>query len=125
MPHSRAWLAVPLVAVTALAITGCDRSRTAHPARGRVEIKLTEFHISPQRIRLPPGPATFVIHNDGVLPHRFALGRGRQAVGDPPVIAPGATARLRVDLPRGHYRIFCALSNHDVLGMDGRVTVKP
>jgi plastocyanin len=108
-----------------LPIAGCADKTVARPASHHVTIHLTEFHISPATLVLKPGRYAITAVNDGTLAHRFALGRGRAAVGHPPVIPPGGHATLRVTLPTGRYRMFCALSNHDVLGMYGRVVVHP
>lgn len=116
--------AAAAAAAIALALGGCAHDRAEVAKAGRATVELTEFHISPEVIRASPGRLTLVVHNRGRLPHRFALGRGHSAVGEPPVIAPGHTAVLRLRLPRGHYRTFDALSNYDTLGMYGQVIVK-
>jgi plastocyanin len=118
-------LAAATCSALALALAGCADDSVQRPAGHHVTIHLSEFHISPATVVLAPGRYTITAVNDGRLAHRFALGRGRAAVGHPPVIAPGGRATLRITLPRGRYRMFCALSNHDVLGMYGRVVVHP
>lgn len=113
------------LALAAALLTACGTSHPAvRPESGRVTIDLTEFHIAPQTIRATPGPLTLVVRNRGRLPHRFALGRGRTSIGDPPIIPPGGTRVVQLTLPRGHYLMYDALSNYDVLGMEGRVVVK-
>jgi plastocyanin len=115
---------VLIAALCTLALAGCEDETLERPVGTQVTIRLSEFHISPATVVLKPGRYAVTAVNDGTVPHRFALGRGRAAAGNPPVIAPGGKATLRITLPRGHYRTFCALSNHDVLGMYGRVVVK-
>lgn len=114
---------IALLCATTLA--ACEDERVQRPNGHHVTIHLSEFHLSPSTVVLKPGRYAITAVNDGTLPHRFALGRGRAAVGHPPVLAPGEHTTLRVTLPRGRYRMFCALSNHDVLGMYGRVVVRP
>lgn len=122
-PRSALPTAAALLAIAAT-VAGCAHDDQRQAVGGRVTVELTEFHISPDTIRARPGRLTLLVRNRGRLPHRFALGRGHSAVGDPPVIAPGHSALLRLRLPPGHYRMFDALSNNDTLGMYGQVTVK-
>jgi plastocyanin len=116
---------VPFALACALALVGCEDETVARPQGHHVTIRLTEFHLTPSTVVLRPGRYAITAVNDGTQPHRFAFGRGRSAVGHPPVLAPGQRTTLRITLPRGRYRMFCALSNHDVLGMYGRVVVHP
>lgn len=118
-------LLAPLVA-TALALgAGCGGDEPATPARdGRVAVALDDFRFDPQRIRARRGRLTFELRNRGRLAHTFRLRFEGRAVVEVPSLLPGERATKTVRLPRGNYRMFCALANHEELGMYGTLTVR-
>ena len=123
MTSLRARHAAPALLAAAAFFAGCGGSPT--PVHGgRLELSLREFHVTPTASRTVPGRLTILTHNAGTLPHQLAIGRGRSALERTPVIAPGGRATLDVRLPRGTYRLFCTLSNHDTLGLYGSLVVK-
>jgi len=64
---------------------------------------------------------TFDVKNDGTVDHEFEIqGNGiDQKTGS---ISPGKSATLKVDLKAGKYEVWCPVSGHKELGMDGFVT---
>jgi plastocyanin len=68
------------------------------------------------------GPITFVVTNEGSMPHDFAItiDGERQKTS---MIQPGASASLTVDLQPGTYEYICTVPGHDILGMKGTFTV--
>jgi plastocyanin len=91
-------------------------------AGGKVEIALTEYELTPGKIRIPPGKVTFVLRNEGRYSHDFNVeGPGIDTTTQK--FGPGRTVRLEVSLQEGEYRISCPLSNHDERGMRGTLIV--
>ncbi len=136
MPRARAGL-LALVALVALALSGlaagCGAGTSAAELvlaeGGTLPIKLTEYRVSPQRVDMKAGRdglarLTVEAFNEGDIPHDLAVGRGGFVIGRTTTIKPGQTARATgFALPRGTYRIFCTVSNHDVLGQYGFLVV--
>ena len=91
-------------------------------AGGKVEIKFTEYVMTPSRIRTLPGAVTFLLRNEGRFAHNFHVeGPGVEAHAEK--FSPGRTVHLEVVLQEGEYKISCPLSNHDQRGMHGTVVV--
>jgi plastocyanin len=114
-----------IAAIVAIAIAGCggDDPPVREPDR-RVAIVLDDFSLTPQRVRMPAGEATFELSNEGRIGHNFHIvGRTGEPVAVTTLL-PGdresATARLR----RGDYRMLCTVSNHEELGMYGTLVVR-
>jgi hypothetical protein len=132
----RARVALPALVALALALlgAGCGRSSNTTEAvlkDGRtLRVKLTEYRVSPQRVDMKAGRDGFAhltleAINDGRIPHDVAVGRGGFIIGRTTTIKPGQTAIAKgIALPVGTYRIFCTVSNHDVLGQYGFLVVK-
>ncbi len=116
--------ALAALALAAVGTAGCGRQEAVRPEHGRLDVKLGEYRIEPRRVQASPGRLTLVSRADGILAHRLAIGRGRHALALAPVVKPGQTAAITVDLPPGRWELFCALSNHDVLGMRSPVEVR-
>ncbi|HSJ50264.1 MAG TPA: multicopper oxidase domain-containing protein, partial [Actinomycetota bacterium] len=87
-------------------------------------VSLSEFAITPDAIQAPAGQElTFTVANDGSAPHDFSVdtGAGIETTGE---IQAGQSETLVVPaLEPGSYRIFCTISGHADLGMDGELTV--
>jgi plastocyanin len=68
------------------------------------------------------GPVTFVVTNEGSMPHDFAItiDGERQKTA---MIQPGSSASLTVDLQPGTYEYICTVPGHDILGMKGTFTM--
>jgi hypothetical protein len=123
--RSSVLVALALAALGLAAVTGgCGRGETTRPKDGRLEVRLGEYRIEPGRVQARPGRLTLVSRDDGILAHRLAVGRGRLALAVAPPVKPGQTASVTVDLPKGRFQLFCALSNHDVLGMRAPLEVR-
>jgi plastocyanin len=120
MPSPRR-LATVLAAASIAGCGGADPPVRADD--GRVEIRLDDFFIEPQRIRAPARSISFEIVNRGRLPHTFRVEDERLRV-EQKTLAPGASATVRADLARGRYRMFCAIANHEELGMHGTLVVR-
>jgi hypothetical protein len=107
-------------------LLGCGGGPDAVRARdGVVEITLTDFRVKPQIIRTGPDSLTIRIHNAGRLPHAFRIrGIGGTRLKVPTILPGKEAARVAVKLPRGDWRLFCPLSNHEELGMYGTLVIR-
>ena len=136
MPRARARsLALVTLALAGL-VGGCSAgSGTSAPELvlkdgSTLRVKLTEYRVSPQRVDIATGRdglahLTLIAENRGAIPHDLAIGRGGFIIGRTTTIKPGQTAIAKgFALPTGTYRIFCTVSNHDVLGQYGFLVVK-
>jgi uncharacterized cupredoxin-like copper-binding protein len=111
-----------------------------------VAAKETEFKIDLSAATASPGSVTFQISNAGAVVHEFVVvktdlaadklpvdsSKGEVKEDDPSVtaidevedIAIGATQSLTVDLPAGHYVVFCNVSGHYPSGMRADFTTQ-
>ncbi len=123
---SRRPLALALLAAAVLAAcAGCGASQpVAHAKGGRIAVALDDFLFDPQTISARSGPLTFELHNRGRLAHSFRLRRAGKPVAQVPSLQPGESRTVTLRLKPGNYRIFCALANHEQLGMYGTLTVR-
>jgi hypothetical protein len=106
-----------------LTLSACERDEHLRFSGDRLDLRMREYRILPQQPSIAPGRITIRVRNDGVQAHRLAIGEGRNAIRQTPLIAPGHSARLEITLPEGSYRLFCSLSNHDTLGMTADLDV--
>ncbi|MBA2517961.1 MAG: cupredoxin domain-containing protein [Solirubrobacterales bacterium] len=131
MPRPRARLAaLVVVALTVLAIGGGalvlrgEAALEARAQRGRIRITLDDFRLRPQRIQASPGRLTFELRNAGRLGHGFRLRRNNRLWLKIPTLKPGERRIVTRLLEPGNYRMFDAVSNYEVLGMYGTLSVR-
>jgi uncharacterized cupredoxin-like copper-binding protein len=122
-----------LVALAALPVGGCgaDVAYTRAPDR-RVEVRLDEYRVLPERIEVRAGRITFVARNTGRLTHNLAVVQFERPLGDEQeksygkptkTLFPGETGQTTVDLRPGKYRLVCTIANHDNLGQYAELKV--
>jgi plastocyanin len=68
------------------------------------------------------GAITFLVKNEGPMPHDFAI-QGNGVAQITAMLKPGNTASLTVDLKPGTYTYKCSVPGHAFLGMKGTLTV--
>jgi uncharacterized cupredoxin-like copper-binding protein len=131
MPARRATL-VAALALAAAALGGCLRERPATTAPDRtVRLRLDEYTITPQRVRVRAGRVRLVARNSGRLAHNVAVFQRERLVGDveervygrTASARPGEIVTRRVRLRPGRYRLKCTFSNHERLGQYGELIV--
>lgn len=130
--------------VTAVEIFGAEPKETAAAAAGRTETGTTApgttsagtavFQLPVQesewKIVLPtskplqPGTYDIALANVGKVAHDLTISGPGVSNKATPVIGPGKTASLQVDLSPGTYELYCSVPGHKALGMDLKVTVK-
>ena len=138
-------LVLPLAAVAALALLGCDGGGDDEVDIGVV---LDEYTITPQTTTSSEGSIRFVVQNSGTVTHEFLVIDTDLAPGALPTnpdgsydenagatvvvdeiedVAPGATETLHVDLAPGHYVLICNMvvgaTSHYAAGMRVAFTV--
>jgi uncharacterized cupredoxin-like copper-binding protein len=128
-------LTLLLVVLAALPAAGCGADVAyTRAADRRVEVKLAEYSITPERIQVTAGRVTLVAHNEGVVTHNLAVvqfkrpksGEQEKTYGKPTrTLFPGQTGSTTVDLKAGKYRLVCTIANHDNLGQYGELKVVP
>jgi plastocyanin len=113
-----------LAATAAALASGCGEGPTVTQRTRTFTITLDDYLIRPQRIRVPKGgPLTITVHNRGRLGHTFRIRSANHNVMVLTTIPPGGTRRRAFRLRAGRYTMYCALSNHEELGMHGTLVV--
>jgi plastocyanin len=115
-----------LLPLLCLLAAGCGASEPpAVKARDqRIAITATDFRYTPQTIQARPGRLRLDIVNRGRLAHTLWVRSGNNNVAKASSLLPGERTSKSFRVSKGQYRFFCALSNHEELGMYGTLIVK-
>lgn len=104
---------------------GDDSPEPAPEEPCTVQVKLLDFSLSPSELAVPRGEVVLCAKNDGQAPHDLAVrdanGTDR---GRTPVLGPGESARLELELAAGPYGIYCSQAGHESLGMRGTLNAE-
>ncbi len=129
-PVAPALAAAAALAAAGAAIAGCGADPVTIESR-TLQVRLTEYRLEPQDVRVRAGRLRIVAVNRGRLTHNVRIERedpedsenpGTQ-IGGTQTAQPGDTVNGTIrDLPPGEYRIICSIANHDDLGMHGTLT---
>jgi hypothetical protein len=111
--------------LTALAVAGCDRAATTETASGVVSLRVRDYRYDRQTVRVPAGPTTFRLANDGTEPTNFRIRRaGRERdLTSITTLEPGTAGTTTVKLRPGEYVMHSSVGRHEVLGEYGRLIV--
>jgi plastocyanin len=121
MPLARAALIVLSIALLA----GCGSTpRTFTAAHGRAAFTLDDFSISPQKVRVPPGRVTFTATDRGRTTHTLRVTDGVHDLLSITTLHPGRRGSASATVKRGTYKLYCAIANHESLGMWGTLVVR-
>jgi plastocyanin len=121
MPVARAALLVLSIAFLA----GCGSAPHTLQARdGRATFTLDDFLISPQKVRVPAGRVTFTATDRGRTTHTLRVTDGVHDLLSITTLHPGQTGSASATLKRGTYKLYCAIANHEALGMSGTLVVR-
>jgi uncharacterized cupredoxin-like copper-binding protein len=120
-------LAIVLVAA---ACGGSSNAKSSNSSSNTVKVSEKEWSITVAGTQMTKGQGnanvsagtvTLDVTNDGTVDHAFEIsGNGVDQKTD--TIQPGKSATLKVDLKAGKYEVWCPVSGHKQLGMDGYVT---
>jgi uncharacterized cupredoxin-like copper-binding protein len=101
---------------------GNPPSSTSAAGSAVVNVVAEDFLFSLDASQAAAGAVTFVVRNEGDMPHDFAI-QGPGADAKTPMLEPGESATLEVTLAAGTYEYICTIPGHAVLGMQGEFTV--
>jgi plastocyanin len=132
MPFPR--LAKPLAAACALPILalGCGADDPVSIEGRTLRLRLDEYRIMPQDVRVSSGRLRIVATNVGRLTHNVKIVRQDETDLEAPVAEMGGTRTTQPgesaavtfeDLRPGEYRLACTIGNHDDLGQYGTLEV--
>jgi plastocyanin len=82
----------------------------------------TDFGFALDASQVGPGKVTFLVQNDGAMPHDFVI-QGPGVDQKTGMLQPGHSVLLTVDLKPGIYTYRCTMLGHAFLGMKGTLTV--
>jgi plastocyanin len=121
MPLARA----VILALSVALLAGCGSApSTVDAPDGRVSFKLDDFFISPQKVRVPPGRVTFTAIDLGRTTHTLRVSDGVHDLLSITTLHPGQRGSASATLRRGTYKLYCAIANHEQLGMKGTLVVR-
>ncbi len=115
-----------LLLMLPLLVAGCgaDEPAAVRAKDDSIALTVRDFRFEPQNVTATPGRLRVTLTNRGRLAHTFRVERKNTIVAKVSSLLPGDTASTRFRVRAGEYRFFCALSNHEELGMYGTLVVK-
>ena len=137
--RERAALAVAVSTLAGLAVIAAPPGDTA-TSGNVVTLALSEWKLTPSRMTVRPGRVSFVVRNDGTMPHELvvlrtdhhhhsipvkrgkAVERGR--VGEVPTIPIASSKRLALRLKAGRYVLLCNYLGHYQAGQYAALRVR-
>jgi plastocyanin len=120
---------MPLRLVTLLAllaVAGCGSAGApVKTSATSFTVTLDDYTIRPQQLTVPKGKRlTVTVKNEGRLGHTFRVrGPSGRNVLQLTTIRPGQSASKSFSPGKGTYTMYCALANHEELGMNGKIKV--
>jgi uncharacterized cupredoxin-like copper-binding protein len=94
-------------------------SATATGPATAVTVTAREFKFTLSKTSVPQGEVVFTVVNNGKLAHNFWI--DGEAT---PLISPGKSATLTVNLDPGRLDYLCTVPGHAAAGMKGTLTVQ-
>lgn len=127
------WL-LPAMCFAVPALAGCGGAsndapkRTVRVAAGQpVRLTGTEYAFDPARVIVSGGAAglRITLDNAGSLAHNIKVFRGDAEIGGLTSFPPGEQRSTTVRVEPGSYRFVCTVADHEELGMEGTLEVRP
>jgi len=122
---------IPVLAAFSL-LVGCGKDPVRIDGR-ELRVRLDEFRLMPQDVRVREGRLRIVATNVGRLTHNLKVVKQDPAdleatpteIGGTRTAQPGESVAVTFDnLPAGEYRVVCTIGNHDNLGQYGKLIVE-
>ena len=105
---------------------GCGGSDGPKQPPGPDEVVMTEYEFTPRTVTVKRG-TELNVRNDGQIAHNLTVERstpGSEKLIGTDSFLGGRSAKLRVDLPPGRYKLVCTVPGHEQLGMVGSLAVR-
>ncbi len=92
-----------------------------------VRVVGTEYAFDPSRIVVAGGPTELriTLDNQEDLAHNIVVLDGDAELGGLPSFPGGEQRSTTVEIEPGSYRLVCTVADHEELGMDGELEVRP
>ena len=128
---NRCWLFLLGALVFGLVLAACSgNSQSQNPelqnqgngSDATIDVSAQELSFSLDGSQLKAGTVTFVVRNNGVMPHDFAI-RGNGVNEKTRLLQSGESVTLTVNLEPGSYTYECTMPGHAQGGMTGTFTV--
>jgi plastocyanin len=110
--------------IALLALAGCGEGPTTRESSRKFTVTLDDYLIRPQNISAPGGELTVTAVNRGRVGHTLRIRVNDKVVLAFMAIPPGQRRTRTFHLRKGRYTMFCAIGNHEELGMRGTLTVR-
>jgi plastocyanin len=108
-----------------LALAGCGSA--GEPVRetsDRFTVTLDDYLIRPQELRVPAGRRlTITVTNRGRLGHTLRIRGASKNILAFTAVRPGESKTREFSPGEGTYTMYCALANHEELGLHGTLRV--
>ena len=108
--------------MAALGATTAGVVARAAVTKSTITVTEREFQLTPSTRKAARGRVRIVVKNAGKYPHALAI-RGTGVNKRTPVIKPGASAVLLVDLRSGSYSLWCPVPGHAARGMKATLSL--
>ena len=128
---NRRWLFLLGALVFGLVLAACSgNTQSQNPelqnqgngSDATIDVSAQELSFSLDGSQLKAGTVTFVVRNNGVMPHDFAI-RGNGVNEKTRLLQSGESVTLTVNLEPGSYTYECTMPGHAQGGMTGTFTV--
>lgn len=131
----RAGVAVGAAALSASALFGLPASSaaaaeptTSSPAAQSarpiaITVRAAEYHLDLPKRHFVPGTYVITVINSGSEPHALAVDGPDPGKVATPVLQPGESGQLRINMSEGRYEFYCPVGTHQQQGMGVTVTV--
>jgi plastocyanin len=123
---------IPVALVLLLAAVGCGGQEPVAIEGRTLRLRLDEYRIMPQDVRVKAGRLRIIATNVGRLTHNVKIVRQDETDLEAPAVEvggtrstqPGESAPTTLHLQPGEYRLACTIANHDDLGQYGTLVVE-
>jgi plastocyanin len=100
--------------------------KTAAPGGVHKTIKVSEKEFAivlPPEKTLSAGSYTFDVTNVGKIGHDLVVSGPNVSNAKTPLLAPGKSAKLTVELSSGTYALYCSVPGHRAAGMNAKLSI--